>query len=137
MSTSSERLESGGTDVPTTVEDNPPVDDELPSFMLIDTDAILNFPPLPPLPPPVPDPDRVPRPRHTPNQRPQTGPHRKFTGKGNKTTKAAIKIAALNIRGHGNVNLSHKDNKWFRLNEMIRDEKIGMLVVGEAHLDDT
>ncbi|KAF9522432.1 hypothetical protein CPB83DRAFT_746262, partial [Crepidotus variabilis] len=46
-----------------------------------------------------------------------------------------IKIAALNIRGHGNLDPLHSDNKWNHLNQLIREQKIGILVVGEAHLD--
>ncbi|KAJ7301682.1 Endonuclease/exonuclease/phosphatase, partial [Mycena albidolilacea] len=46
------------------------------------------------------------------------------------TTKASIKLAALNIRGNG------KDKKWWKLNQIINRERIGMLIVGEAHLDE-
>ncbi|KAJ3715747.1 Endonuclease/exonuclease/phosphatase [Lentinula raphanica] len=50
-------------------------------------------------------------------------------------TKAHIKVAALNIRGIGNSDISHPDNKWVHINQLLRDEKIGILVVGEAHLN--
>ncbi|KAJ3794998.1 hypothetical protein GGU11DRAFT_747449 [Lentinula aff. detonsa] len=50
-------------------------------------------------------------------------------------TKAHIKVAALNIRGIGNSDVSHPDNKWVHINQLLRDEKIGILVVGEAHLN--
>ncbi|KAJ3774185.1 Endonuclease/exonuclease/phosphatase, partial [Lentinula raphanica] len=50
-------------------------------------------------------------------------------------TKAHIKVAAINIRGIGNPDISHPDNKWVHVNQLMRDEKIGVLVVGEAHLN--
>ncbi|KAJ7328025.1 Endonuclease/exonuclease/phosphatase [Mycena albidolilacea] len=49
---------------------------------------------------------------------------------GKKKTKASIKLAALNIRGNG------KEKKWWKLNQIINHERIGMLIVGEAHLDE-
>ncbi|KIY73937.1 DNase I-like protein, partial [Cylindrobasidium torrendii FP15055 ss-10] len=52
-----------------------------------------------------------------------------------KSTRAAVKVAALNIKGHGNLNLSHADNKWAALNSMIKAEKVGILIVGEAHMN--
>jgi hypothetical protein len=56
--------------------------------------------------------------------------------RGKKTTKASIKLAALNIRGNGNMNINHNDNKWWRLNQIICHERIGILIVREAHLDE-
>ncbi|KAJ3714450.1 hypothetical protein C8R42DRAFT_564534, partial [Lentinula raphanica] len=49
--------------------------------------------------------------------------------------KSAIKIAALNIRGHGVINPEHSDNKWMHVRQLINRHRIGILVVGEAHLD--
>ncbi|KAJ7044016.1 Endonuclease/exonuclease/phosphatase [Mycena alexandri] len=54
----------------------------------------------------------------------------------NGTTKLNIHVAALNIYGHGNVNVRHHDNKWFNLWSLMRDEKIGVLITGEAHLNE-
>ncbi|KAJ7111943.1 DNase I-like protein, partial [Mycena epipterygia] len=51
-------------------------------------------------------------------------------------TKANIKIAALNIKGRGNPDVRHGDNKWFNIWQIVREQKIGVLIVGEAHLDD-
>jgi hypothetical protein len=56
--------------------------------------------------------------------------------KGKKTTKSSIKLAALNIHGNGSVNINHNDNKWWRLNQIMSHERIGILIVGEAHLDE-
>ncbi|KAJ3971322.1 hypothetical protein EV361DRAFT_800304, partial [Lentinula raphanica] len=52
-----------------------------------------------------------------------------------KNTKAAIKIAGLNIKGHGSTNIHDQNNKWGGIDAMIRTRKIGILVIGEAHLD--
>ncbi|KAJ3983801.1 Endonuclease/exonuclease/phosphatase, partial [Lentinula detonsa] len=57
------------------------------------------------------------------------------TNAGKLRTKAHIKVAALNIRGIGNPDISHPDNKWTHVNQLLREEKIGILVVGEAHLN--
>jgi exonuclease III len=56
-----------------------------------------------------------------------------------KNTRAALKIASLNMRGHGDV--SHLDNmsapnKWFHVNQMLRDQKIGVLALQETHMTD-
>ncbi|KAJ7280978.1 hypothetical protein C8J57DRAFT_1220252 [Mycena rebaudengoi] len=56
--------------------------------------------------------------------------------KGKKTMKAAIQAAVLNISGHGNLNVRHHTNKWNNIWQMMRDQKIGVLITGEAHLDD-
>ncbi|KAF5365142.1 hypothetical protein D9757_012613 [Collybiopsis confluens] len=52
-----------------------------------------------------------------------------------KSTKASIKIAALNIRGHGVLNPAHNDNKWLHLRQLMSEKNINIMVVGEAHLD--
>ncbi|KAJ3884888.1 hypothetical protein GG344DRAFT_60034, partial [Lentinula edodes] len=52
-----------------------------------------------------------------------------------KNTKAAIKLAALNIRGHGSMDIEHLNNKWGGINAMMTTRKIGILIVGEAHMD--
>ncbi|KAJ7017556.1 Endonuclease/exonuclease/phosphatase, partial [Mycena alexandri] len=51
-------------------------------------------------------------------------------------TKAFVKIDGLNIRGNGNVNINHTDNKWFRVNQTMSERRLGILIVGEAHLSD-
>ncbi|KAJ6477026.1 hypothetical protein C8R45DRAFT_1102307 [Mycena sanguinolenta] len=53
-----------------------------------------------------------------------------------KNMKASIKVSALNIRGHGNTNVNHDDNKWHKLWTIMRMKKIGAMIVGEAHLDE-
>ncbi|KAJ3728225.1 hypothetical protein C8R42DRAFT_572072, partial [Lentinula raphanica] len=52
-----------------------------------------------------------------------------------KRTTSSIKIAALNIRGHGIMNPEHQDNKWLHMRQMMHQRRIGILIVGEAHLD--
>ncbi|KAF5368973.1 hypothetical protein D9758_003023 [Tetrapyrgos nigripes] len=47
-----------------------------------------------------------------------------------KNTKAAITIASLNMRGIG----SPGANKWFHINQIMRNKRIGMLLVQETHL---
>ncbi|KAJ7172987.1 hypothetical protein C8R43DRAFT_874223, partial [Mycena crocata] len=51
-------------------------------------------------------------------------------------TKASVKLAALNMSGMGNVNVWHIDNKWFNLWRVIQDYNIGVMIIGEAHLND-
>ncbi|KAJ7232813.1 hypothetical protein C8J57DRAFT_1091044, partial [Mycena rebaudengoi] len=50
--------------------------------------------------------------------------------------KASVKVAALNIKGNGNPNVRHQDNKWYELWQIMREGKIGVLIVGEAHMTD-
>ncbi|KAJ7436372.1 hypothetical protein B0H11DRAFT_1936725 [Mycena galericulata] len=62
----------------------------------------------PPPPPPPPPPLQAPRPHLVdhPYERDYPGPEQQRTGRGGKkNTKASIKIAALNMKGHGNVNI--------------------------------
>ena len=53
-----------------------------------------------------------------------------------KTLRAAVTIASLNIRGFGSNNIYHPNNKWLHVNQLMRDKKIGVLAVQEAHMDD-
>ncbi|KAK0459914.1 hypothetical protein IW261DRAFT_1578140 [Armillaria novae-zelandiae] len=53
-----------------------------------------------------------------------------------KHTKMHMRIAALNIRGNGGVNISDPRNKWVHLNQEMCDRRIAILIVGEAHLND-
>ncbi|KAJ7083533.1 Endonuclease/exonuclease/phosphatase, partial [Mycena epipterygia] len=49
--------------------------------------------------------------------------------------KASAKIAALNMRGRGNPDVRNGDNKWYNIWQIIHEQKIGVMIVGEAHLD--
>ncbi|CAK5278422.1 unnamed protein product [Mycena citricolor] len=49
--------------------------------------------------------------------------------------KTVLKVAGLNIRGHGNLNVHHPDNKWLGIWQILREQKIAVLVVGEAHMN--
>ncbi|KAK7007352.1 Endonuclease/exonuclease/phosphatase, partial [Favolaschia claudopus] len=51
--------------------------------------------------------------------------------------RASVKIAGLNIKGRGNPNVLHDDNKWYHIWQLMREQKLGVLVIGEAHLDDS
>ncbi|KAH9856129.1 Endonuclease/exonuclease/phosphatase, partial [Lenzites betulinus] len=49
-------------------------------------------------------------------------------------TKGRIKIASLNIRGAGGTTDRHPGEKWMRLNQLVREKRISVLAVQEAHL---
>jgi hypothetical protein len=97
-------------------------EEELTSFMLIDTDAPRRLvPPVRPSTPPI-------------TNRVFPGPPVANTGRGKKKTKASTLIAALNIGGLGNPNPWHPKHKWYHINQLVKEEKVGILVVGEAHM---
>jgi len=52
-----------------------------------------------------------------------------------KAVKAAIKMASLNMRGYGNSNQNHIQNKWNHVNQIMREEKIGILLLQETHMN--
>jgi len=54
--------------------------------------------------------------------------------RGKKNTKAAIRLATLNIRG-GGLHTTHE--KWQHINQIIRDKKIAVLAIQETHLSET
>ena len=51
-----------------------------------------------------------------------------------KNTKASLKIATLNIRGFCYTEAVGNESKWNHVNQVIRDKKIGILMVQETHL---
>ena len=53
---------------------------------------------------------------------------------GGRRTKASIKIASLNLRGHGTIH--DTAGKWGAVNQTMREKGIGILAIQEAHLDD-
>ncbi|KAF6742734.1 Endonuclease/exonuclease/phosphatase [Ephemerocybe angulata] len=53
--------------------------------------------------------------------------------RGKKRLKANIHIASLNIRG-GAVVDTNQNSKWNHINQIMRDNKLGILVVQETHL---
>lgn len=53
-----------------------------------------------------------------------------------KHTRAALRIGSLNIRGFRATGVPRSDNKWNHVNQVMRDKKIGILSVQEAHLSD-
>lgn len=51
-----------------------------------------------------------------------------------KNTRAAIKIASLNMRGRGLPKNSSPDSKWNHINQLVKEKRIGVLAIQEAHL---
>ncbi|KAJ7924256.1 Endonuclease/exonuclease/phosphatase, partial [Mycena leptocephala] len=52
-----------------------------------------------------------------------------------KRTKASTLVAALNIKGIGNPNPWHPKHKRYHVNQLLKDNKVGVLVVGEGHIN--
>jgi exonuclease III len=53
--------------------------------------------------------------------------------KGQKTTRANIKIASLNIRGRWH----NGADKWMHINQIIREQRIGIMALQETHLSES
>lgn len=51
-----------------------------------------------------------------------------------KNTKAALKIATLNIRRYCSAEVGSTETKWNYINQVIRDKRLGILLVQETHL---
>ncbi|KAI0716318.1 Endonuclease/exonuclease/phosphatase, partial [Earliella scabrosa] len=51
-----------------------------------------------------------------------------------RTTKGRIKIATLNMRGYGAQGARDIDDKWMRLNQVMRENRIAILALQETHL---
>lgn len=49
-------------------------------------------------------------------------------------TRAHIKVATLNMRGFGGPRAMQTSEKWWSLNQVVRDERIAILAVQETHL---
>lgn len=54
----------------------------------------------------------------------------------NKKTKSAVKIATLNMRGRSSSNPLLPPNKWEKINQIMKQNRIGILTIQEAHLTD-
>ncbi|KAH9941470.1 Endonuclease/exonuclease/phosphatase, partial [Amylocystis lapponica] len=50
--------------------------------------------------------------------------------------KAAVRVASLNLKGYGNPNPNHRNNKWNHVNQLVREKKIAILVVQETHMSE-
>jgi hypothetical protein len=68
--------------------------------------------------------DQYPQIPPIPTNIPDTASHRQCHG---KKTKATIKVASFNMRGR-------EMEKWYHLNQLMRDNKIGILALQKAHL---
>ncbi len=51
-------------------------------------------------------------------------------------TKSRLKLATLNMRGYGRASANQISDKWLAINQIIRDGKIAVLALQEAHLTD-
>ncbi|EIW62622.1 DNase I-like protein, partial [Trametes versicolor FP-101664 SS1] len=51
-------------------------------------------------------------------------------------TRARIRIGSLNMRGFGSTASAVDESRWMRINQLIRDEKIGVLALQETHLNE-
>lgn len=71
-----------------------------------------------------------------PNAAIDTPSRRKSNGKG-KNTKAHLLIASLNMRGRGQIgNDRLSKDKWLHISQVMRERKIGVLAIQEAHMTD-
>jgi hypothetical protein len=50
------------------------------------------------------------------------------------TQQSRAAIASLNIKGFGNSNPLHHDNKWHHVNQLVCNKRLGILVVQETHM---
>ena len=50
-----------------------------------------------------------------------------------RRTKAHIKVASLNVNGRGNLT-GRNNNKWNTINQVMKEQRIGILCVQETHL---
>jgi exonuclease III len=82
---------------------------------------------------PIPDTQQV-RPGTPPNKEgpltQSTNNSQKQKKKIKKNTRASLKVASLNIRGRGPMG----DNKWNHINQIMREHRLSVLAVQEAHL---
>lgn len=51
-----------------------------------------------------------------------------------RATKARIKLASLNMRGLGQTDATGANEKWMRINQIMKEQKIVVLAIQEAHL---
>jgi hypothetical protein len=52
------------------------------------------------------------------------------------TKHAGSCIATINMKGFGNKDPNHAQNKWHHVNQIMRDKRISVLAVQEAHMDE-
>ena len=53
-----------------------------------------------------------------------------------KANRAAIKVASINMRGYGGQNALSPQNNWQHVNQVMREEKIAVLLVQETHMNE-
>lgn len=51
-----------------------------------------------------------------------------------KSKRAALKISSLNMNGYGAPSIYNQANKWQHMNQVMRDKRIGILLLQETHL---
>ncbi|KAI9064919.1 DNase I-like protein [Trametes sanguinea] len=52
-----------------------------------------------------------------------------------RSTKNRLRIATLNIKGYGHEDRTNGSSKWLLINQLIRQNRIGVLALQETHLD--
>ncbi|EIW57569.1 DNase I-like protein, partial [Trametes versicolor FP-101664 SS1] len=57
------------------------------------------------------------------------------TNKKKPKSKARITVASLNMKGYGTEDRTNGSSKWLLINQLMRDRKLAVLAVQEAHLD--
>jgi exonuclease III len=66
-------------------------------------------------------------------------PNGEKTKRCKKNTRASIKIATLNMRGHGemgDLDNESPNNKWWYISKLVKEKRIGILAVQETHLNE-
>jgi len=70
------------------------------------------------------------------HERTHASNRREMRQQSHKSVKAAIKIASLNMRGNGSSNPNHPNYKWNHVNQIMRDEEVGIMILQETHMND-
>lgn len=76
---------------------------------------------------------RVPPPNHRPRPNNEVARPR-GKRKIRKNTRAALKVASLNMKGRNARGEGTGISKWTQINQLVRDERIGVLALQETHL---
>jgi hypothetical protein len=82
-------------------------------------------------------PPQHPNPTQENSSIPSENPHNRENSskkKIRKNTRASLKIASINMRGHGPSGSNNPDNKWNHINQLVKENRIGVLAIQEAHL---
>ncbi|KAF5340132.1 hypothetical protein D9757_015435 [Collybiopsis confluens] len=61
---------------------------------------------------------------------------REFTRQYKKNTKAGLTVVSLNLNGYGGTGPFHRGNRWAVLNRLMGENKIGLALVQETHMNE-